>query len=66
MSTAHDFTVFRRVAGDKIWELTERSEKAERELAAKEKEISALRTEIDNLIEENEIWWQINDRNAHF
>ena len=34
MSTAHDFTVFRRVAGDKIAELMERAEKAERELAA--------------------------------
>jgi len=33
MSTAHDFTVFRKVAGDKIWELIERAEKAERELA---------------------------------
>jgi hypothetical protein len=33
MSTADDFTVFRRVAGDKIAELTERAEKAERELA---------------------------------
>jgi len=45
MSTADDFTVFRKVAGDKIWELTERAEKAERELAAKDKELADLRAE---------------------
>ena len=45
MSTADDFTVFRRVAGDKIWELTERAEKAERELAAKDKELADIRAE---------------------
>jgi hypothetical protein len=38
MSTADDFTVFRRVAGEKMAELTERAEKAERELAAKDTE----------------------------
>jgi len=34
MSTANDFTVFRKIAGDKIAELIDRAEKAERELAA--------------------------------
>lgn len=42
MSTAHDFTVFRKVAGDKIWELIERAEKAERELAAANAEMARL------------------------
>ena len=45
MSTAHDFTVFRKFAGDKIAELTERAEKAERELAAKDAEIADIRAE---------------------
>jgi len=49
MSTADGFTVFRRVAGDKIAELTERAEKAERELAAKDKEIADANTVIDNM-----------------
>ena len=40
MSTANDFTVFRKFAGDKIAELTERAEKAERELAAAKAEIA--------------------------
>jgi len=57
MSTADDFTVFRRVAGDKIAELTERAEKAERELAAAKKKILYLYTEVDNLIEDNESLW---------
>lgn len=57
MSTAHDFTVFRKFAGDKIAELTERAEKAERELADKNIEIADLRMEIDNLIADNESWW---------
>ena len=57
MSTAHDFTVFRKFAGDKIAELTERAEKAERELAAAKKKILALYTEVDNLIEDNESLW---------
>ena len=45
MSTAHDFTVFRKFAGDKIAELTERAEKAERELAARDAEIADIRAE---------------------
>lgn len=49
MSTADDFTVFRRVAGDKIAELMERAEKAERELAAKDKEIADAKTVIANM-----------------
>ena len=57
MSTAHDFTVFSKFAGDKIAELTERAEKAERELADKNIEIADLRMEIDNLIADNESWW---------
>jgi hypothetical protein len=51
MSTAHDFTVFRRVAGDKIAELMERAERAERELAVKDKEIANMTEALEAVLE---------------
>ena len=53
MSTDHDFTVFRKFAGDKIAELTDRAEKAERELAAKDKEADTAR--LDWLLQDTEL-----------
>ena len=53
MSTADDFTVFRRVAGYKIAELTERAEKAERELAAANAEADTAR--LDWLLQDIEL-----------
>ena len=53
MSTAHDFTVFSKFAGNKIAELTERAEKAERELAAKNAEADTAR--LDWLLQDVEL-----------
>ena len=58
MSTADDFTVFRRVAGNKIAEFMERVERAERELAAKDAEIARLREAANAVVErwETPLW----------
>jgi chromosome segregation ATPase len=64
MSTADDFTVFRKVAGDKIAELTERSERAERELAAANKEIDRLNRYVDTFRSDEQLMGELAAKDA--
>jgi len=62
MSNDNGFSVFRKVAGEKIAELMNRAERAEAELAREREKVQALRLACERIVEQ----WDKNHDAAPF